>query len=413
MQLTVKQNEYIRKAQHRWNVKSGATRSGKTFMDIAFVIPNRIRERIGKDGLCVFLGNTQGTLQRNIIEPLQAMWGTKLVGNIRSDNTAKIFGEKVYCLGADKANQVDRIRGASIKYCYGDEVVTWHKDVFDMLKTRLDKECSCFDGTCNPDNSHHWFKEFLSGDADIYLQEYQIYDNPYLPPNFVPELERELRGTVFFDRYILGKWVLAEGLIYPDAAKGLYTVPTPENIRCTEYYVSIDYGTLNPCSMGLWGKNNGVWYRLREYYYSGRDSTKAYTDNGDFNQSRSGLKTDEEYYTELVKLISGLPVQAIIVDPSAASFITTIQRHGRYSVRKARNSVLDGIRNTAVALSSGKIKICDCCKAATAEFNAYRWDDKADEDKPIKENDHAMDDIRYFVNTIVTERGGRFINITT
>ena len=395
MRLTPKQNEYVRNAHRRWNVKSGATRSGKTFMDIAFVIPARIRERIGKDGLSVFLGNTQGTLKRNVIEPLQQVWGTKLVGNIRSDNTAVIFGEKVYCLGADKANQVDRIRGASIKYCYGDEVVTWHKDVFDMLKTRLDKEYSCFDGTCNPDNPHHWFKEFLESDADIYLQEYTIYDNPYLPPKFVAELEKELRGTVFYDRYILGKWVLAEGLIYPDAANGAYTVPTPQNIRCREYYISIDYGTLNPCSMGLWGLNDGVWYRLREYYFSGRTDGRC--------------KTDEEYYNELVKLASGLPIRAVIIDPSAASYITTIRRHGRFAVIPARNSVLDGIRKTSAAFARGNIKICDCCKNTLAEFGAYRWDDKAGDDRPIKENDHAMDDIRYFVNTVLDGVNGRFI----
>ena len=395
MRLTPKQNEYVCNANQRWNVKSGATRSGKTYMDIAYGIPARIRERIGKDGLSVFLGNTQGTLTRNVIEPLQQVWGTKLVGNIRSDNTAIIFGEKVYCLGADKANQVDRIRGASIKYCYGDEVVTWHKDVFDMLKTRLDKEYSCFDGTCNPDNPHHWFKEFLESDADLYLQEYTIYDNPYLPPKFVAELEKELRGTVFFDRYILGKWVLAEGLIYPDAANGAYTVPTPQNIRCREYYISIDYGTLNPCSMGLWGLNDGVWYRLREYYFSGRTDGRC--------------KTDEEYYQELVKLAAGLPVRAVIVDPSAASYITAIRRHGRFAVIPARNSVLDGIRKTVAAFAKGIIKICDCCKNTLAEFGAYRWDDKATDDKPIKENDHAMDDIRYFVNTVLDGVNGRFV----
>lgn len=324
------------------------------------------------------------------------MWGTKLVGNIRSDNTAIIFGEKVYCLGADKADQVDRIRGASIKYCYGDEVVTWHKDVFDMLKTRLDKEYSCFDGTCNPDHPQHWFRKFLQSDADIYLQEYTIYDNPHLPSKFVAELEKELRGTVFFDLYILGKWVLAEGLIYAAAANGEYTVMTPANIRCREYYISIDYGTRNAYSMGLWGLNDKVWYRLREYYYSGR--TEGYN------------KTDEEYYQELVKLAGGLPIKSVIVDPSAASYITVIRRHGKFVVINARNEVLNGIRKTAAALASGKIKICDCCKNTLAEFGAYRWDDKSEEDRPIKENDHAMDDIRYFVNTVVDGVNGRFVN---
>lgn len=213
MAFSDKQKEYFMNAVHRWNVKSGATRSGKTYMDY-YVIPKRIRAVCGKEGLTMILGNTKGTLQRNIIEPLQKIWTSALVSDIRSDNTAMMFGEKVYCLGADKINQVNRIRGASIKYCYGDEVVTWHPDVFAMLKSRLDKPYSCFDGTCNPDNPNHWFNGFLHSDADVYLQEYTLYDNPFLDSEFIKNLENEYRGTVYFDRYILGHWTVAEGLIY-------------------------------------------------------------------------------------------------------------------------------------------------------------------------------------------------------
>ena len=214
MSFSPKQQEYFQKATHRWNVKSGATRSGKTFMDY-YVIPKRIRAVKGKSGLVVILGHTKGSLQRNIIEPLQNIWGTQLVSDIKSDNTAIMFGERVYCLGADKITRVDSIRGSSIKYCYGDEVVTWHPDVFTMLKSRLDKPYSRFDGTCNPDNPNHWFYKFLyQSNADVYVQEYTIYDNPYLPEEFVKNLENEYRGTVYFDRYILGHWTIAEGLIY-------------------------------------------------------------------------------------------------------------------------------------------------------------------------------------------------------
>ncbi len=215
MAFSSKQKEYFMNATHRWNVKTGATRSGKTYMDY-FVIPKRIRAVAGKEGLIVILGHTKGTLQRNIIEPLQRIWGTALVSDIKSDNTAYMFGEKVYCLGAEKISRVDVIRGSSIKYCYGDEVVTWHKDVFNMLKSRLDKSYSCFDGTCNPDNPNHWFYSFLYDDnaVDRYVQEYSIYDNPFLSPDFVESLENEYRGTVYFDRFILGHWTIAEGLIY-------------------------------------------------------------------------------------------------------------------------------------------------------------------------------------------------------
>lgn len=217
MQLSDKQKEYWNHASRRWNIKSGATRSGKTYLDY-YMIPRRIRAVAGREGLVVILGNTKGTLQRNIIEPLQKIFTPTLVTDIRSDNTAMLFGEKCYCLGADKINQVDRIRGSSIKYCYGDEVVTWHEDVFNMLKSRLDKPYSCFDGTCNPDSPNHWFYKFLQSDADIFLQNYMLEDNPFLSREFIENLKKEYSGTVLYDRYILGRWALAEGLIYKEFA---------------------------------------------------------------------------------------------------------------------------------------------------------------------------------------------------
>lgn len=210
-----KQQEYFNNATHRWNVKTGAARSGKTYMDY-YVIPKRIRAVRGLDGLNVMLGHTQGTLKRNIIAPLQNIWGTSLVTNINSDNIAYMFGEPVHCLGADKITAVDRLRGMSVKYCYGDEVVTWHEEAFRMLESRLDKDYSRFDGTCNPDNPHHWFYKFLyqKQDIDRYVQEYAIYDNPFISGDVVKNMENEYRGTVDFDRLILGHWVAAEGLIY-------------------------------------------------------------------------------------------------------------------------------------------------------------------------------------------------------
>jgi len=150
MPFSDKQQEFFRNANHRWNIKVGATRSGKTYMDY-YVIPKRIRARAEKEGLVAILGVSKGTIQRNIIEPLQRIWGTKLVGDINSQNICPMFGEDVYCLGAEKVSQVSKIRGSSLKYCYGDEVVDWNQDVFNMLKSRLDKPYSCFDGACNPD----------------------------------------------------------------------------------------------------------------------------------------------------------------------------------------------------------------------------------------------------------------------
>lgn len=258
-----KQREFLDNANRRWNIKYGATRSGKTYLDY-YVIPKRIRNITGKQGLVVILGNTKGTLQRNVIEPLQNIWGTELVSDIKSDNTAFLFGEKAYCLGADNIKHVNKIRGASFKYCYGDEVATWNEEVFQMLKSRLDKPYSKFDGTCNPEGPSHWFKKFLDGNADIYQQKYTLYDNPFLAKEVLQNLETEYRGTVFFDRYILGDWKAAEGTIYmlfADETEKFLVDKANEQLAIVT--IGVDYGA---------GKSkikfvaSGITYNFRNVY---------------------------------------------------------------------------------------------------------------------------------------------------
>lgn len=208
-----KQLEYWKNARQRWNVKTGATSSGKTFLDF-YMLPKRIRACRG-EGLIVLIGNTKGTLNRNILDPMRNIYGDRLVGTINSsDNTAMLFGKKVYCLGADKITQATKIQGATIEYAYGDEVTTWTQEVFEMLKSRLRCQHSTFDGTCNPADPEHWFKKFLDSDANIYLQKYTIFENPFLPKGFVDELRKEYGGTVYYDRFILGEWARAEGLVF-------------------------------------------------------------------------------------------------------------------------------------------------------------------------------------------------------
>lgn len=210
---TKKQKEYGLNANHRWNVKLGAVRSGKTFQDKEDIIPRRIRERAGKDGLVFIIGVTEATVERNVLRPMRDKFGGNLVGTINK-NKVWLFGEECYCLGAEKINQVAKIQGASIKYLYGDEVVKWNKEVFDMIKSRLDQPYSCADLTGNPEQKTHWFKEFIESDADIYLQHYTIDDNEFLSIEFKENLKKEYEGTVLYNRYILGQWCNAEGLIY-------------------------------------------------------------------------------------------------------------------------------------------------------------------------------------------------------
>lgn len=387
MPLTKLQREYLLGCNHRWNVKTGATGSGKSFVDYAAVIPKRILAARG-EGLLVLLGNTRGTLERNILEPMREIWSHSLVGQITSNNTVNLFGKRCYALGADNRKHVDRLRGATIEYVYGDEVTTWSEEVFEMLKSRLRCEHSRFDGTCNPDSPHHWFKRFLDSDADIFQQSYTI-DDGCLPAKIVNELKKEYAGTVYYDRYIRGLWTVAEGLVYQMVADNpeRFTLKGPTQGMDGRFFVSIDYGTINPCSMGLWCVQGRRAIRVKESYY---DSRKA-----------SRQRTDEEHYAALEELTRGYYIRYVVVDPSAASFIECIRRHGKYQVRHAENDVINGIRVTADLLNSGKVMIHEGCKDALMEFRTYRWDEKASEDKPIKDKDHAMDDIRYFCSTVL------------
>lgn len=379
-----KQYEYWLGATHRWNIKQGATRSGKTYLDY-YLIPRRILECKG-NGLIVLIGNTRGTLNRNILEPMRAIWGNELVGKVSSDNTLMMFGKKVHTIGADKSSQVQKLQGAGIEYCYGDEVTTWNEEVFSMLKSRLDKPNSLFDGTCNPDSPNHWFKKFLDSDADIFLQHYVIDDNPYNSEEFVKNLKKEYLGSVYYDRFILGNWAAAEGLVYPMFSEEKYVKSFGE-LPFGEYYISIDYGTVNPTSMGLWCKIGKKAVRVREFYYDSKKELKQLT--------------DEEYYNKLCALAGDLNIRYVIVDPSAASFIQTIRRHGRFMVKKADNSVLDGIRLCCTLITNGSLLFDSSCRDLIREFGSYCWDSESNEDTVIKQNDHAMDDMRYFCQTIM------------
>lgn len=223
MIITEKQKEFIRNATHRYNLKIGARRCGKTYLDILFTIPNRLLERKDLDGLNVIFGVSKGTIERNVLQPLREIYGKELVGFINSQNIASLFGQDVYCLGTEKISQVSKIQGTSIKYAYGDEMAKWNKEVFIMIQGSLDKPYSCLDGALNPENKNHWLKkDFLDvikeKGLDVYTQYYTIFDNPFLPKDFVDNLCKEYQGTVYYNRLILGQWCDAEGLIFQQIA---------------------------------------------------------------------------------------------------------------------------------------------------------------------------------------------------
>ena len=229
---------------------------------------------------------------------------------------------------------------------------------------------------------YHWFKKEWIDKAEekrLIYRHFVLEDNPTLDRAVIERYHRIYTGT-FYERFVLGKWTAAEGLVYPmfDEEKNVFE----GDIQCERYVISCDYGTVNPSSFGLWGESGGVWYRLREYYYDSR---------------REGMqKTDEEHYKGLEELADGLCIEKVICDPSAASFIQCIRRHGKFTVQPAKNDVVSGIRLVSDCIKDGRIRINRRCRDTLREINLYRWDEKAGKDAPVKENDHAMDDMRYF-----------------
>lgn len=387
MAFSPKQLEYFQKATHRWNIKSGATRSGKTYMDY-FVIPKRIRAVANKAGLVFFLGNTKGTLQRNIIMPLQDIWGTELVGNIRQDNTADIFGETVICLGCDKNTAVDRLRGSSIKYCYGDEVVTWNKEVFDMLKSRLDKPYSCFDGACNPKDVGHWFNKFIRSDADIFLQEYTLYDNPFNPPEFVKNLENEYKGTVFFDRYILGRWVNAEGIIYRQFADNtdMFLIDSKAIPSLQLVVIGLDYGAgQSKTSMKAIGFSQGF---KAVYVLAEEDLNEVYDPDSLYRKFHG-------FYQKVIARFN--KCQFVYGDWGGLGntlnkglYVYCKKNHIPITVRDcSKGTILERIELTQKLMAERRLFVSKECKNMIKAFQEAVWSDK----KPDERLDDGTSDI--------------------
>lgn len=376
----------------------GAIRSGKTsIMTVAFVDWAMREFNNTNFAIC---GKTVSSAIKNIVEPYMSIgypkWRGLSVNFTRNNNKLVVkLGNKTnnfYVYGGKDEGSSALIQGITLGGVLLDEVALMPRSFVEQALARCSVSGSKFWFNCNPENPFHWFylewiEPIIKGESKskttLYLH-FELKDNPSLTPEIMSRYE-SLYSGVFYDRYIRGMWVQAEGLIYPMFNKDFHIVPTIPR-PYSKYYVSCDYGTVNPMSMGLWGLADGKWYRIKEFYHNSR--------------TEKVLKTDEEYYHDLLDLVSDLPIQKVIVDPSAASFIQTIRKHGKLHVAAANNDVSNGIRGVATALNKGLIFINDCCTASIMEFGLYVWDSKAKEDKPIKENDHAMDEIRYFSNTI-------------
>lgn len=374
----------------------GAVRSGKTsLMIVAFVDWAMRNYNNNRFGVC---GKTVDSATKNIITPYIAMSYVQKRYTLRwrrSDKVLEVTRGPVTnyfeIFGGKDESSFMLIQGRTLAGVLLDEVALMPRSFVEQALARCSVDGAKYWFSCNPGSPSHWFYlEWIckSKERNALHLHFFMEDNPSLTKKTLDRYHNMYTG-VFYRRYILGEWCLAEGLIYP-FDKDTHTVqelPGAVKEGRGEWYISCDYGTLNPFSAGLWWLYNGRAIRVAEYYYSGRSS--------------STMKTDEEYYEELNKLAGDRDIRAVIVDPSAASFIATIRRYGRFSVRKARNDVLPGIRMTAAMLKAGAIKIGTDCKDTIREFGLYRWDEKGEVDKPVKENDHAMDDIRYFCATVM------------
>ena len=376
----------------RINLLEGSVSSGKTWISLvlwAFWVATMPR-----DGSFLMVAKTLTSLRRNCLDLLAELVGTANFSYSLSRKEGALFGRRIYLEGVNDARAESKIRGMTLSGAYCDEVTLFTKDFFSMLLSRLRQPGAKLIGTTNPDSPYHWLKEDYmdkgaSGEIDMLTVKFLIDDNTFLPPEYVENAKKEHVG-VFYDRFIRGEWVIANGLVYPnfDESKHVFDyIPVNPAKDDGLYYISIDYGTQNPCSMGLWRVADGKAMRIAEYYHDGRKTRHQ--------------MTDEEYYSALETLAGDKVIQYVVIDPSAASFIATIKRHGVFSVKKGSNDVLDGIRVTAALLSTGRILFDRGCVDTIKEFRTYSWDDKATSDTVVKENDHAMDDIRYFCYTVL------------
>lgn len=373
----------------------GSVRAGKTvamsFSYVCWAMDTFVSEQLG------MAGKTIGALRRNVIGPLKRMLRSRgyYVHDNQTDNVLTITRGLVtnyfFLFGGKDERSQDLIQGITLAGMFFDEVALMPQSFVNQATARCSVDGAKFWFNCNPAGPHHWFKvEWLDQlvEKNALHLHFTMEDNLSLSEKVKARYRRMYSG-IFYKRYILGLWVLAEGIIYDMFDKDKHVVTTAER-NYMQYYVSCDYGTQNPMAYGLWGLSNGVWYKIKEYHYSGRDESRQ--------------KDNEQYYTDLVEFVGDVPIKSIIVDPSAASFIATIRKHGKFGITKAKNDVLEGIQAVATALNEEKIKYNDCCKETFREYGSYIWDDKAadrGEEKPVKQNDHHMDGDRYFVYTVV------------
>lgn len=342
-------------------------------------------------------GRTVTSLKRNVIDSLVAILPSlgfecelKATQNF-IDISAKGRKNRFYLFGGKDEASASLIQGITLAGVLLDEVALMPRSFVEQAMARCSISGSKFWFNCNPEHPYHWFyREWIlkAEEKNALYLHFTMDDNPSLSKE-IKNRYKSLYSGVFFERFVLGKWCVAQGLVYPNFNEQRHVFADDEVGGFSEYYLSCDYGTVNPMSVGLWGVKDGVYYRLREFYYSSRE--------------RGSQKTDSEYYQslrELAEVVGIKRISAVIIDPSAASFIECIRRGGEFRVIPADNDVLKGISKVSELLNSEKILIHSSCADCIREFSLYSWDLNSVKETVKKENDHSMDDVRYLVSTV-------------
>lgn len=376
-------------------IADGAIRSGKTLcMSLSYVLWAMESFNQQNFGMA---GKTIGSFRRNVLFWLKMMLVSRgySVVDHRSDNLTVVSKGTTtnyfYIFGGKDERSQDLIQGITLAGMFFDEVALMPESFVNQATGRCSVTGSKFWFNCNPDNPRHWFKvnwvDKCKEKNIIYLH-FTMDDNLSLSEK-IKERYRSMYVGVFFKRYILGLWCVAEGLVYSMFSEERH-VKKEHMTGALTYVVSVDYGTVNPFSAGLWAFDGWHSQREAEIYYDSRKKKKRVD--------------DEEYYKMLKKLIGNRRVECIIVDPSAASFIEVIKKYNEYSVMGANNDVLDGIRVVTTMLNKDMISVHEDCQDNIKEYGLYVWDEEKGDDVVIKENDHSMDDTRYYCYTFLRRR---------
>jgi PBSX family phage terminase large subunit len=384
--LSFKQIKSLNESTAKINIWQGAVRSGKTYISLLRFLKELTN---GSPGEYAIITRTYDSFKRNILPQLVRFIQSD-VRHYQGKRELLIWGKTVHVIGADDERSESKIRGSTFSGAYVDEATIIPESVFKMLISRCAMGGARIFATTNPDSPYHWLKrDFIDNNDDVKTFSFTLHDNPELTDEEKMYLSRQYKG-IWFQRFIEGLWVQAEGSIYDFFDTTYHVIDSPPG-RAEQYIIGVDYGTTNPCAFVLVGINRSKFPNMWVedlYYYDSR--------------VRQRQMTDSEYAEALVRFIDNRSIKAIYIDPSACSFKLELLKHGITNLYDAENEVLDGIRFTGKLINNGTLKICRKCDPLIKEFQSYVWDPKCQItgiDKPLKQSDHALDALRYALAT--------------